>query len=157
MQTNWVVRCALVAAAAIVIVQMAGGPVGAQEDIGGREAITEAEIEQRTKFNELTGKPASRDQVVDELREEKRKIREGRRWGLEASDQEVDIAYAQMARRMGRTAEQLTEILAQKGIDAATLKHRIRADIASQRMLRRSRFEQPKPKWLRGPPGDHWT
>jgi peptidyl-prolyl cis-trans isomerase SurA len=157
MQSHWVMRCACVVAAAIVIAQVPSSRAGAQQDIIGRETITEAEIEQRTKFKQLTGQSApSRDQVIDELGEEKLKIQHARRWGEGVTDQEVDEAYAQMARRMGQTAEQITQSLARHGIGAETLKHRIRADIASRRApyLKRRRFEQPKP--LRGPSGDHW-
>ena len=146
MQSNWVVRCAFVAAGVFVFAQMPPSRAGAQE------TISETEIEQRTKFKELTGKATpSREQVIDELSEEKFKIAYARRWGEAATEKEVDQVYAQMAARMGWTAEQLTQNLALKEIDAKTLKHRIRAEIASQRM--RHRFDS---KPLRGPPGDHW-
>jgi peptidyl-prolyl cis-trans isomerase SurA len=153
MQTIWVARCACVVVAAIVIAQMPMSRVGAQEDSIGRETTTGAEIEQRTKLRQLTGQPAlSRDQVIDELREEKLKIREGRRWGLGVSDHEVESAYAQLAARMRWTAEQLAQNLAQRGIDADTLKHRIRADIVWRQYLTGYRNGQK-----RGGRGDFWT
>jgi hypothetical protein len=52
---------------------------------------------------------------------------------VELSDSEVDEVYAAMASRMRLTSEQMTEQLARAGINADTLKHRIRADIAWQR------------------------
>jgi len=94
--------------------------------------------------------PSSREQVIDELIEEKLKIRQ---WGRRVSDQQVEDAYAQMATRMGRTATQVTEDLARQDIDVATLKHRIRADLAWQRALYLSRGRAEPPK-LWGPTGD---
>ncbi len=150
MQTNWVARCAFGITATIIMAQSPTSPADAQQ------RVTETEIEQRMKLKQLTVKAApSREQVIDELIEEKFKIEHARRRGEEVSDQAVDQAYAEIARRMGQTAEQLTEDLARKGVDVETLKHRIRAALAWQRSryLRRNLFEQPK---LWGPTGDFW-
>ena len=54
----------------------------------------------------------------------------------EASDSEVDTALATMAGRMRMSAEQLTQALAKSGVNAATLKHRIRADIVWPQLVR---------------------
>jgi hypothetical protein len=43
-----------------------------------------------------------------------------------------------MAKRMNLTPEQLTGALAHEGIDAGTLKQRIRAEVASMRIARAS-------------------
>ena len=56
--------------------------------------------------------------------------------GAEASDSEVDTALATMAGRMRMSAEQLTQALAKSGVNAATLKHRIRADIVWPQLVR---------------------
>ncbi|MET0633335.1 MAG: hypothetical protein ABWY47_20120 [Xanthobacteraceae bacterium] len=52
---------------------------------------------------------------------------------MEVPDSEVDEAYASIASRMRMTSEQFTERLAQAGVNADTLKRRIRSDIAWQR------------------------
>jgi hypothetical protein len=52
---------------------------------------------------------------------------------LEVSDAEVDQVYSNMAARMRLTADQLTGQLTRSGVDADTVKHRIRADIAAAR------------------------
>jgi peptidyl-prolyl cis-trans isomerase SurA len=99
--------------------------------------ITTYDIEQRTKFSTLsTHKTPSRQEVIEELIDEKLKVQIGERYKLEVSDSDVDNAYANMSQRMHLTSEQLTGALAHAGIDAATLKARIRADIAWQQIVR---------------------
>src|SRR5204862_5461819 len=67
---------------------------------------------------------------------EKLKIREGKKWGLEVSDNEVDTALSSMAGRMRMNAEQLGKELAKSGVNMATLKHRIKADIVWPQLVR---------------------
>jgi peptidyl-prolyl cis-trans isomerase SurA len=101
--------------------------------------ITELEIEQRGKLNQLRAHKAPlREAVIAELRNEKLKIQAARNSGVEITDTEVDQTYAMVARRMRLTTEQLTEYLARSGISVDTLKHLIRADIASGRLPRRA-------------------
>jgi peptidyl-prolyl cis-trans isomerase SurA len=101
------------------------------------EPITALDIEQRSKLTQLsTQKVPPRQDVIDELIAEKLKVREARKWGLEVSTAEVDSAFAAMASRMRMTPEQLTQALAKSGVNPATLKHRIRADIAWPQIVR---------------------
>ena len=101
------------------------------------EPITALDVEQRSKLTQLsTQKTPSRQDVIDELISEKLKVREAKRWGLEVTNTEVDSAFATMASRMRLTPEQLTQQLARSGINVATLKHRIRADIAWPQIVR---------------------
>jgi peptidyl-prolyl cis-trans isomerase SurA len=101
------------------------------------DVITDYDIEQRTKFNVLsTHKTPTRQEVIEELIDEKLKVQVGRRYKIEISDSEVDSSYADMGRRMRLTAEQLTQTLAQNGVDSATLKARIRADTTWQYIIR---------------------
>jgi peptidyl-prolyl cis-trans isomerase SurA len=105
------------------------------------EPITALDIEQRIKLSQLsTQKLPPRQEVLDELIDEKLKVREAKRWGLEVSDKEVEQAFAAMASRMRYTPEQLVEGLAKGGVHATTLKARIRADIAWQQLVR-GRFQ----------------
>lgn len=107
----------------------------------GGEPITALDIEQRSKLDQLsTQKAPPRQQVLDGLIDEKLKIREAKRFGLEASDSEVDQAYATMASRMRLSADALTQTLAKSGIYPGTLKQRIRADIVWQQLVR-GRFQ----------------
>ena len=105
------------------------------------EPITALDIEQRSKLTQIsTKKTPSRQEVIDELVVEKLKVREAKKWGLEVTTSEVDQAYASMASRMQSTPDQLTQQLGRSGINPATLKHRIRADIAWPQLVR-GRFQ----------------
>jgi peptidyl-prolyl cis-trans isomerase SurA len=106
------------------------------------EPITALDIEQRSKLNQLsTHKVPPRQEVLDELIAEILKVKEAKKWGLEVSDSEVDSAYANMASRMRLNADQLTQLLAKSGVNPATLKHRVRADITWTQLVR-GRFQE---------------
>jgi len=101
------------------------------------DVITTYDIEQRMKFVQLsTRKPAVRNEVVEDLIDEKLKVQIGRRYKIEISDNEIDVSYAEMGHRMHMTPEQLTTALAQGGVDATTLKSKIRADTIWQNIVR---------------------
>ena len=101
------------------------------------EVITDYDIEQRTKFNTLSNhKTPARQDVIEELIDEKLKVQIGRRYKIEISDSEVDSSYADMAKRMHMTSDQLTQMLTQGGVDSKTLKARIRADTTWQYIIR---------------------
>ena len=101
------------------------------------EPITALDVEQRTKFIQMsTQKAPPRPEVINELIDEKLKVREGKRWGIEFTDTEVDGMYANMASRMRQTADQLTQNLGKGGVYANTLKSRIRADQVWQQLVR---------------------
>ncbi|HYJ43779.1 MAG TPA: SurA N-terminal domain-containing protein, partial [Xanthobacteraceae bacterium] len=73
------------------------------------EPITALDVDQRSKLSQLsTHKVPPRQEVLDELINEKLKLREAKKFGLEVSASEVDTAYASMAGRMRFTADQLT-------------------------------------------------
>src|SRR5262249_50305717 len=89
------------------------------------EPITALDIEQRSKLNQLsTHKTPTRQEVLDELINEKLKVREAKKLGFEIPSSEVDTAYASVASRMRLTPEQLTQQLAKSGVNASTLKAR---------------------------------
>src|SRR5262249_59644778 len=56
--------------------------------------------------------------------------------GLEIPSSEVDAAFASMASRMRMTPDQLTDQLAKSGVNTATLKARIKADITWSQLVR---------------------
>jgi peptidyl-prolyl cis-trans isomerase SurA len=101
------------------------------------EPITALDIDQRTKLTQLTTqKVPARQAVIEELITEKIKVREAKKLGLEVSAEDVDNALAAMASRMRLTSEQLTAQLARSGVNVATLKHKIRADITWPQLVR---------------------
>ncbi len=140
--TGTAARTRLTVAAAVALALVAAGlprPALAQQVavIVNGSPITTYDIEQRTKFNTLsTHKTPTRQEVIEELIDEKLKVQIGERYKLEVSDADVDSAYANMSRRMHLSPEQLTGALAHAGVDAQTLKARIRADIAWQQIVR---------------------
>src|ERR1700754_3238885 len=85
------VACRRLLAAALVV--LATGISAAAQNvvvIVNGEPITALDVEQRGKLIQLTSqKTAPRQDVINELIDEKLKVREGKRWGIEVSDSEV--------------------------------------------------------------------
>jgi peptidyl-prolyl cis-trans isomerase SurA len=101
------------------------------------DLITAYDIEQRMKFVQLsTRKPGVRSEVIDELIDDKLKVQFGRRYKIEIADSEIDQQFAEMGLRMHMSPEQLTQALAQGGVDAGTLKAKIRSDTVWQNIVR---------------------
>jgi peptidyl-prolyl cis-trans isomerase SurA len=106
------------------------------------EPITSFDIEQRTKLAELsTHKTPTRQEVIDELINEKVKIKEAKKYSIDPGVSEIDSAFATMGTRMRLSAEQLTQALAAKGIRPETLKSRLRADMVWNAIVR-GRFKE---------------
>jgi peptidyl-prolyl cis-trans isomerase SurA len=125
--------------AALAMLSVAPSPARAQHVVlvVNGDVITDYDIEQRMKFNTLSShKPSVRQEVIEELIDEKLKVQIGRRYKFEIPDSEVDSSYADMGRRMRLSSEQLTQTLGQSGVDAQTLKSRIRADLTWQYIIR---------------------
>jgi len=142
----WSNAWALVAGGAIALAVLAGGisPLSAQSIacmVNG-EPITSLDIEQRTKLNFLTThKQMSRQEVLDELTNEKVKIKEAKRFGVDPSASDVDQAYSGMSKRMRLTPEQLTKSLESQGVRPETLKARLKADMVWGSLVR-GRFKE---------------
>jgi peptidyl-prolyl cis-trans isomerase SurA len=101
------------------------------------DVITDYDIEQRMKFDTLSShKPSVRQEVIEELIDDKLKVQIARRYKLDVPDSEIESSYADMAKRMRVSSDQLTQMLAQGGVDAMTLKARIRADMSWQYIIR---------------------
>src|SRR5258705_12853713 len=101
------------------------------------EPITNYDIEQRSKLTFLTThKPASRQEVVDELIDEKEKIKEGKKFGVDPTASDVDQSYAAMSARMRITPEELTKSLEVQSIRSDTLKARIKAEMVWTSLVR---------------------
>ncbi|TMJ84856.1 MAG: peptidylprolyl isomerase [Alphaproteobacteria bacterium] len=101
------------------------------------DPITTYDIEQRGKLIFLTThKTADRQQVVNELIDEKLKIKEAKRFGVDPTGSDVDQSYAAMSGRMRISPEQLTKSLEVQGIRADTLKARLKADMVWTSLVR---------------------
>ncbi|OYU86815.1 MAG: SurA N- domain family protein [Bradyrhizobiaceae bacterium PARB1] len=131
-------------AAAAMALMSAAAPAHAQSVavmVNG-EPITHMDIDQRMKLNALSGvKDNNRQTVLDDLINEKVKIKEGKKYSVDPGVSEVDGSYATMASRMRLTPDQLTQSLASKGIRPNTLKSRLKADMVWNAIVR-GRFKQ---------------
>jgi peptidyl-prolyl cis-trans isomerase SurA len=128
----------LTCAAALVLIGC-GSPLHAQTVVVmvNGEPITNYDIEQRGKLNFLTThKPADRQQVINELIDEKVKIKEGKKFGVDPSASDIDQSYAAMSSRMRITPEQLTKSLESQSIRPDTLKARMKAEMVWTSLIR---------------------
>ena len=130
--------------AAALLLTAGGSPLRAQTVavmVNG-EPITNYDIEQRGKLNFLTSrKPAVRQDLINELIDEKVKIREGKKFGVDPSSADIEQSYAAMSSRMRITPEQLTKSLESQGIRPDTLKARMKAEVVWSSLVR-GRFKQ---------------
>jgi peptidyl-prolyl cis-trans isomerase SurA len=101
------------------------------------EPITNYDIDQRSKLTFLTThKPADRQQVINELIDEKVKIREGKKFGVDPGVADIDQSYAAMSSRMRITPDQLTKSLESQGVRPDTLKARMKAEMVWSSLVR---------------------
>jgi peptidyl-prolyl cis-trans isomerase SurA len=101
------------------------------------EPITNYDIEQRSKLSFLTThKQPDRQQVIDELIDEKVKIREAKKFGVDPTATDIDQSYAAMSSRMRISPDQLTKTLENQGIRADTLKARLKAEMVWTSLVR---------------------
>jgi peptidyl-prolyl cis-trans isomerase SurA len=106
------------------------------------EPITNYDIDQRTKLDFLaTHKPPVRQEVIDELIDEKVKIREAKKYSVDPGGSDIDQAYAGMSTRMRTSPELLTKSLESQGIRAETLKARLKAEMVWSSLVR-GRFKE---------------
>jgi peptidyl-prolyl cis-trans isomerase SurA len=131
----------LIAGCAVALALLAGGvsPLQAQSVavmVNG-EPITNYDIEQRTKLNFLTTrKQMPRQEVIEELINEKVKIKEAKKFGVDPSASDIDQAFAGMGSRMRLSADQLTKSLESQGVRPETLKARLKADMVWTSLVR---------------------
>jgi peptidyl-prolyl cis-trans isomerase SurA len=100
-------------------------------------AVKKLDIEQRMRLMRLGNAKTSEKLATDELIDETIQIYEGRKRGLKPLDAQVVDAFASIAQNLKMTPPQLTKALASQGIDDASLKHRLRAQITWQYLVQR--------------------
>jgi peptidyl-prolyl cis-trans isomerase SurA len=129
---------------ALALLIAGGSPLRAQTVavmVNG-EPITNYDIEQRSKLDFLsTHKQPTRQEVINELIDEKVKIKEGKKFGVDPSGSDVDQSYSAMSSRMRITPDQLTKSLESQGIRADTLKARLKAEMTWTSLVR-GRFKE---------------
>lgn len=101
------------------------------------EPITDFDIEQRGRLDELVShKKPSRQEIINELIDDKVKIKEGKKYGVDPGPSDVEGSYSGMASRMRITPDQLTKSLEMKGIRPETLKSRMRSEMVWTSLVR---------------------
>ena len=101
------------------------------------EPITDYDVEQRSKLDFIsTHKQPARQDVLNELIDEKVKIREAKKYGVDPTFSDIEQSFAAMSARMRITPEQLTKSLEGQGIRPDTLKSRIKADMVWTSLVR---------------------
>jgi len=99
--------------------------------------ITDLDIAHREKFMEMSNhKKPTRQEAINSLVDETLELIEAARYSLDPSDADVQAAYDNVAQGMGVDAQKLTQILANGGASADTLKHRLKAQIAWTTLVR---------------------
>ena len=129
---RWLSAAALVAsllmpaaAAAQVVVVANGSP------------ITEFDIQQRTKMLATAGKKApSRQEVINELIDDRLKIAKAKVYGFEITKQQLDQAFEGMAKRQGLSVQQFSQVLERAGLSPNAVKERVRAEMTWNELVR---------------------
>jgi peptidyl-prolyl cis-trans isomerase SurA len=99
--------------------------------------ITEYDIQQRTKLDTSAAhKPTTRQQVINELIDDRLKIARAKVYGLEVTEAEINSAFENMATRQHVTVAQFSQVLERAGISPNTVKTRIRAELTWQQLIR---------------------
>lgn len=132
-------RGALFALSALALLLAAAGPARAQNAIVivNGDPITAFDVDQRMKLNALSGgKGVNRQDVIEELINDRVKIREAKKFNVDLTPGEVDAQYSMMGARMRLSTEQLTKMLEGRGIRPDTLKSRLKADYVWSQIIR---------------------
>lgn len=105
--------------------------------IANGSPITELDIRQRTKLMATSSqKTPSRQDVIQELIDDRLKIAKARTYGLEVSDADINTAFENMAKRQRISPEQFAQMLEKGGISANAVKARIRAEMTWSQLVR---------------------
>ncbi len=99
--------------------------------------ITAYDIEQRTKLIQTsTRKKPTRQEVLQELIDDRLKISKAKSYGYEIGDAEVNNAFVGMAERQHISVKQFVGLLTRSGIAPETIKAKIRAELTWNQLVR---------------------
>ena len=105
--------------------------------IANGSPITEYDIQQRMKLEATAShKNADRQQIINDLIDDRLKISKAKVYGLEVGDSEINSTFEGMATRQHITVQQFTQALERAGISPNTVKARIRAELTWQQLVR---------------------
>jgi peptidyl-prolyl cis-trans isomerase SurA len=127
------------ALAAMAFAAAAPLPAAAQQVVVlvNGDPITALDIVQRTKLIQISAhRAAPRQEVLDELIDEKLKLQVAKKYKLDITDTEVDNAFNNIASRAGTTPQAFGQALGAQGISVEAVKARIRADMGWSQIVR---------------------
>jgi len=134
------IRNRTVSLAAVAIAAMLASALPAHAQIVaivGGEPITEVDIQQRSRLIELsTQKKSPRQEVLDELIDDKLKVQLSKRYIAEVPKRDIETAFANMARRAGLTPAQFAKSTSSQGVSPEAIKTRIHADFVWSQIIR---------------------
>lgn len=102
--------------------------------------ITDYDISQRARLITLTQRKsasAAKRQAKEELIDDQAKLSEAKRYNIEISTSQVDNAFNNIARNVKMSPSQLSKALRSGGVKPETLKARLKAQLAWNRLLQR--------------------
>ena len=137
-----VFRLPLLVLASVLV--LAAAPARAQNIVVmvNGDPITDFDIEQRSKLDQLTTqKTPSRQDVINTLIDDKLKIKEGKKYGVDPTAADVNQSFEGMAQRMRITPDQLSKSLEVKGVRPDTLKNRMKSEMVWTSLVR-GRFKE---------------
>lgn len=132
----WAIILLGLTAASVAAPAAAPGPTQMVVVIVNGDPITNWDIDQRGRLNQLSGQKPTREAVLDELINEKLKLQLLKRFAIPEVDKDVDSAYRNMARRARQTPKDFTSQLEKQGVMLETLRSRIRAEIIWSQIIR---------------------
>jgi len=129
-RARWILA-AITFAVAAGILPLLPTPVAAQQIVAlvNGQPITALDVAQRLKLHQITARRSPpRQDVIEELINEKIKIQQAARLGIVIPDSDVDRLLGQMAQSSGRKPADFAAELTRSGIDVPRFKIRIRAE-----------------------------
>ena len=101
------------------------------------DPITDFDIDQRSKLDQLTTqKTPSRQEVINELIDDRVKLKEGKKYGVDPGVSDINQSFEGMAQRMRISTDQLTKSLEVKGVRPETLKARMKSEMVWTSLVR---------------------
>jgi peptidyl-prolyl cis-trans isomerase SurA len=94
-------------------------------------------IEQLKRESRVSALSSTRSKAREELIEEKLKLQEAKKLGIEISDDEVKRVIKDIAERNKQTEEQFRQNVKGMGVDIATMQEKFRAQFAWREVIRR--------------------
>jgi peptidyl-prolyl cis-trans isomerase SurA len=129
---RWVASAALAVAVAVP-----GAAFAQVVVVANGSPITAYDIEQRAKLLATSNrKTPTRQEVIQELIDDRIKIAKAKTYGFEVPESEVDQAFGNMAKNQHLSPEQFAQVIERAGISPSTLKARIRAELTWNQLVR---------------------